>query len=273
MTVDADRIRQKFSIREYGAGTQPILFAHGFGGDQNVWSAVAPAFSDTHRVILFDSMGAGGSDIRAYDPKRYSDLRGYAGDVLEICQALDLREVLFVGHSVGGMIGLLAAAERPERFALLSLIGVTPRYLNDGGYQGGFEREALEELLDLMNSNFLGWSATLVPLMIGTADPSPQAQQLIESFGRADPEITRQFARVTFFSDNRPVLARVLTPTVILQCTGDVMVPDTAASYLHAHLPQSRLVRLAATDHCPQLTDPDEVIEVLRSYLHDAEVG
>jgi sigma-B regulation protein RsbQ len=242
-----DRVRHKFNIREHGTGDRPLLFAHGFGCDQNLWGAVAPVFADTHRVILFDTMGAGGSDLTAYDPRRYADLRGYADDVLEICDTLDLRGVTFVGHSVSAMIGLLAAAKRPERFARLVMVGPSPCYLNDGTYRGGFDRPTLEELLDLMDSNFLGWSASLAPMIMGNPDRPELGQRLTESFCRADPVIARQFARVTFLSDNRADLSRLRTPAVILQCANDVIAPAAVGDYLHAQLPGSRLVRLKVT--------------------------
>lgn len=245
------------------------MFAHGFGCDQSMWDMVAPAFEDGYRVVLFDHVGAGASDPSAYDRVRHSDLAGYAADVNAICDALDLRNVTFVGHSVSATIGVLAAIRRPERFSDLVLIGPSPCYLNDGDYRGGFDRSTLDELLDVMDSNFLGWSSAIAPTIMGNADRPELGTRLAESFCRADPAIARQFARVTFFSDVRADLPRSRTPALILQCASDVIAPDFVGAYTHAHLPHSRLVRLRASGHCPHMSDPDEVIAVMRNHLRD----
>jgi sigma-B regulation protein RsbQ len=244
-----------------------MLFAHGFGCDQHMWRFVAPAFSDTHKIVLFDHVGAGGSDWSAYDSSKYSSLDGYATDVLEICDQLALDDVIFVGHSVSSMIGLLAAARQPNRFAKLVLVGPSPRYLNDEGYVGGFSVEDITGLLDALASNYLGWSSSMAPVIMGNADRPELAEELTNSFCRADPDIAAQFARVTFLSDNRADLAAVTTPSLILQCADDVIAPDVVGDYVHRHLPQSRLVRLAATGHCPNLSAPAETIAAIRSFL------
>ena len=255
------------NVRVIGDGTRPILFAHGYGCDQSMWRFVAGAFAADHRVILFDHVGAGGSDLSAYDAERYGTLHGYAGDVLEICRALDLRDVVFVGHSVSAMIGVLAALREPERFAKLVLVGPSPRYMNDGDYKGGFSPEDLDGLIDTLDSNQLGWSSAMAPVIMGNPDRPELSDELRNSFCRTDPEIARRFARVTFYSDNRADLARVTTPTLILQCSDDAIASEAVGAYVHAHIPGSRLVHLEATGHCPHMSAPDETIAALRAFL------
>lgn len=253
---------------------QPILFAHGFGCDQNMWRFVAPAFEEEHRVVLFDHVGAGGSDLTAYQPARYASLRGYADDVLAICRELDLQRVIFVGHSVSAMIGLLAAVEEPERFAKLVLIGPSPRYIDDaiddaddGGYVGGFSREDIEGLLESLDSNYLGWSSAMAPVIMGNPDRPALGEELTNSFCRTDPEIARHFARVTFLSDNRADLPHLTVPTLILQCVEDAIAPQAVGEYVHRQIPNSELVLLQATGHCPNLSAPEETIAAMRSFL------
>jgi sigma-B regulation protein RsbQ len=244
-----------------------MLFAHGFGCDQNMWRHIVPYFRDTHRVVLFDHVGAGNSDPSAYDPQRYSSLNGYAEDVLAICAELGLTDVIFVGHSVSAMIGVLAAAARPEVFRGLVLVGPSPRYINDGDYVGGFEQADIEELLASLESNYLGWSAAMAPVIMGRPDAPELGAELTESFCRTDPEIARQFARVTFLSDNRADLAAVAVPTVVLQCAQDVIAPVAVGEYVRDHLPHAELVLLRATGHCPNLSAPDETAAAIRRFL------
>ena len=244
-----------------------MLFAHGFGCDQNMWRYVWPAFADEYRIVLFDHVGAGGSDARAYDRDRYSSLQGYADDVLGICDELGLSEVVFVGHSVSAMIGVLAAIEEPQRFARLVLIGPSPRYVNDDGYLGGFSREDIDGLLASLESNYLGWSSAMAPVIMGNADRPELGEELTNSFCRADPEIAAQFARVTFLSDNRADLARVSTPSLVLQCSEDVIAPSAVGEYVQRHLRDSRLVELQAIGHCPNLSAPEETVAAIREYL------
>jgi sigma-B regulation protein RsbQ len=248
-------------------GGQPMLFAHGFGCDQNMWRHVAPAFEDDHRVVLFDHVGAGGSDLSAYDRAKYSSLQGYADDVLEICRELELRDVVFVGHSVSSMVGVLAAAQEPDRFAKLVLVGPSPRYIDEGDYVGGFQLEDIEGLLESLDSNYLGWSHQFGPVIMGRPDRPELGEELTNSFCRTDPEIARHFARVTFTSDNRADLERVRTPALVLQCSDDVIAPTAVGEYVHAHLADSELVFLDATGHCPNLSAPDETIGAIRAFL------
>ncbi|MDQ4070379.1 MAG: alpha/beta hydrolase [Actinomycetota bacterium] len=246
---------------------QPMLFAHGFGCDQHMWRYVAPAFEPDYRVVLFDHVGAGQSDHSAYSPTKYSTLGGYADDVVEICEELDLSGVVFVGHSVSAMIGVLAATRAPERLAKLVLVGPSPRYVNDEGYLGGFSREDIEELLDSLDSNYLGWSRALAPVIMGRPDRPELGEELTNSFCRADPEIARHFARVTFLSDNRADLAAVAVPTLVLQCSQDVIAPQPVGEYVHRSIPHSRLAVLSATGHCPNLSAPEETVEAIKAFL------
>lgn len=248
---------------------RPMMFAHGFGCDQHMWRFVAPAFADTHRLVLFDYVGCGKSDLGAYAEERYSTLDGYARDVLEIVHEHDLRDVVFVGHSVSAMIGVLAAIEEPERFSRLVLIGPSPRYLDDAaaGYVGGFQRADIESLLDALDSNYLGWSRTMAPVIMGNPERPELGEELTNSFCRTDPEIAKRFARVTFLSDNRDDLLKLHTPSLILQCSDDVIAPSVVGDYVHRHITGSTLVRMNATGHCPNLSAPEETIEAVKAWL------
>jgi sigma-B regulation protein RsbQ len=246
---------------------QAMLFAHGFGCDQNMWRFVTPHFEDEFRVVLFDHVGAGGSDLSAYDPDRYTSLSAYAEDVLEICRALDLRDVIFVGHSVSAMIGALAAIEEPERFAKLVFVGPSPRYIDEGSYVGGFGEDDIAELLDSLESNYLGWSSAMAPVIMGNPDRPELGDELTASFCRTDPEIARRFARVTFLSDNRADLPHVKTPTLVLQCTKDVIAPVAVGEYVRDTLPNSTFVLLEATGHCPNLSAPDDTAAAIAAFV------
>jgi sigma-B regulation protein RsbQ len=246
---------------------QPMLFAHGFGCDQNMWRHVVPAFTGTHRVILFDHVGAGGSDLSAFDPARYADLEGYAEDILDICHALDLTDVVFVGHSVSAMMGVLAANREPDRFSRLVLVGPSPRYINTDGYVGGFTEEDIEGLLESLDSNYLGWSSAMAPVIMGNPDRPDLGQELTNSFCRTDPEIARHFARATFTSDNRADLAAVQAPTLVLQCSDDAIAPEAVGAYVHQQVSGSTLVQLQATGHCPNLSAPDETVAAISEFL------
>jgi sigma-B regulation protein RsbQ len=250
------------------ADAQPMMFGHGFGCDQNMWRHVTPHFADEYRIVLFDYVGAGGSDLSAYDPERYSSLDGYAQDVVDLCRALELRDVIFVGHSVSSMIGLLAAQRAPDVFARLVMVGPSPRYIDAADYRGGFSAADIEELLDSLASNYLGWSSAMAPVIMGRPDRPEFGAELSESFCRTDPEIARRFARVTFTSDNRADLEQVQTPTLVLQCREDVIAPVSVGEYVRDHMPNAQLVMLDATGHCPNLSAPDETAAAIAAYLH-----
>ncbi len=244
-----------------------MLFAHGFGCDQNMWRFVAPAFEHAHRVVLFDHVGAGGSDLSAYDEDKYGTLGGYADDIVEICEELALRDVVFVGHSVSAMVGVLAANRRPELFGALVLVGPSPRYINDDGYLGGFDEADIAELLEALDSNYLGWSSSMAPVIMGNPDRPELGEELTSSFCRTDPSIARHFAHVTFTSDNRSDLGRVTIPTLILQCAEDVIAPRDVGRYVHEQIAGSRYVELAATGHCPNLSAPEATIAAIDEFV------
>jgi sigma-B regulation protein RsbQ len=245
----------------------PMVFAHGFGCDQNMWRFVWPEFADEHRIVLFDHVGHGRSDRSAFDRSRYATLDGYAADVLDICQELELTDVTFVGHSVSAMIGALAAVREPERFARLVLIGPSPRYTDDGDYVGGFTTDDIDGLLDSLDSNYLGWSSAMAPVIMGNPDRPELGEELDNSFCATDPEIAKHFARVTFLSDNRADLPQVRTPALVLQCSEDAIAPHAVGEYVHRHLPDSEMVVLRATGHCPNLSAPEETTDAIRAFL------
>ena len=257
----------KHNITIAGSGGQTMLFAHGFGCDQNMWRFVAPAFEDRYRTVLFDHIGAGKSDLSAYHRTRYNTLDAYADDVLAICEELDISDAIFVGHSVSATIGMLAAIRAPERFQKLILVGPSPCYIDDADYRGGFSRQQIEDLLDILDNNNLGWSRAIAPQIMGNADRPELGLELTNSFCRTDPEIAKQFAHVTFFSDNRAEVPRVRPECLILQCSSDIIAPECVGEYLHRHLPRSRLVLMEASGHCPNLSAPEETIAAMKAFL------
>jgi sigma-B regulation protein RsbQ len=255
------------NVKVTGRGTQPMLFAHGFGCDQNMWRFVAPAFEDDYRVVLFDYVGSGRSDLGAYDAKRYASLDGYAQDVLDVCHALDLHDIIFVGHSVSSMIGVLAANREPERFAQLVMLGPSARYVNDADYVGGFERADLEGLIDMMDRNFIGWANFLAPVIMKNPDRPELGTELEESFCSTDPVIARRFAEATFFADNRADAAEVRVPSLIVQCADDAIAPQSVGEYLRGVMAGSTYRLLEVTGHCPHMSHPEETIAAVREYL------
>jgi sigma-B regulation protein RsbQ len=248
-------------------GAPAIVFAHGFGCDQNMWRLVTPAFEADHQVVVFDYVGAGGSDLDAYDPQTYSSLAGYAADVIEIVEALDAGPVTFVGHSVSTMIGVLASIERPDLFERLVLVGPSARYIDDGDYVGGFSAADIDELLASMDSNYLGWSHAIAPVIMGNEDEPELAAELDASFCRTDPEIARRFADVTFRSDNRADLPAVTVPTLVLQSRGDAIAPLSAGEYVRDHVPGASFVLLDAYGHCPHLSAPHATAAAIDAFV------
>ncbi|MGO4167622.1 alpha/beta fold hydrolase [Novosphingobium sp. YAF33] len=254
------------NARISGSGARTMLFAHGFGCDQNMWRFVAPAFEDDYRVLLFDHIGFGGSDLSAYD-QRHRELSGYADDVIALARAAGVENGIFVGHSVSAMIGIIAAQRAPELFDTLVLVGPSPRYIDDGDYVGGFAEHQIAELLEFLDSNHLGWSQAMAPTIMGNPDRPELGQELTDSFCRTDPAIAKQFARTTFLSDNREDLANVKARTLILQCRDDVIAPLSVGEFVHDAIPGSELVILEATGHCPNLSAPEETIAAIKSFL------
>jgi sigma-B regulation protein RsbQ len=258
------------NVHESGVPTgQPIVFAHGFGCDQAMWRFMAPEFESDYRVILFDQVGFGGSDLQAWDPHHHGSLAGYADDLVQLIRELDLHDVVFVGHSVSAMIGALAALAAPQRFSHLIMIGPSPRYVDDAdaGYVGGFTAADIDELLLGLESNHLGWSSAMAPVIMGNPDRPELGSELTASFCRTDPRVARVFARATFLSDNRSDLAKLTVPTLILQCARDAIAPEVVGRYVNEQIPRSDLVLLDATGHCPNLSAPEETTSAIRAYL------
>ncbi|GAA1563602.1 MULTISPECIES: alpha/beta fold hydrolase [Streptomyces] len=245
----------------------PVVLAHGFGCDQNMWRLTLPALTDDYRVVLFDYVGAGRSDLSAFSEERYGSLEGYARDAVEVCEALDLRGAAFVGHSVSAMVGVLAAEMSPERIGSLVMVAPSPRYIDDGGYRGGFSREDIDELLESLESNYLGWSAAMAPVIMGNPDRPELGEELTNSFCATDPAVARVFARTTFLSDSREELGRVGVPTLVLECREDAIAPREVGAFVHRAIPGSTLVTLDATGHCPQLSAPQATNQAIRDFL------
>jgi sigma-B regulation protein RsbQ len=244
-----------------------MFFAHGFGCDQNMWRFIAPAYAKRYRTVLFDLVGSGGSDLKAYDRNKYNSLEGYADDVVEIVEEFGQGPALFVGHSVSATIGMLANIKAPNLFGAQIMIGPSPCYINDGSYIGGFTRADIEGLLETLESNYLGWSSTMAPAIMGAPDQPELAVELTNSFCRTDPEIAKQFARVTFLSDNRADLRHLNAPTLIVQCSDDIIAPRTVGEYMHRELPRSVLSVIENVGHCPHLSAPSSSVAAIDAFL------
>jgi sigma-B regulation protein RsbQ len=267
MPLAPEAVLRRNNVRVAGAGDRVMMFAHGFGCDQTMWEPVARNFEQDFRIVLFDYVGHGRSDYGAFTAERYSSLDGFAEDVVEIGDALGVRGAVFVGHSVSAMIGALASLKSPGMFSDLVMVGPSPRYIDDAGYRGGFSREQIEELLEFLADNHLGWSAAMAPAIMGNSDRPELSQRLENSFCNTDPEIARNFARVTFLSDNRDDLGAVQARTLVLQCSNDIIAPMEVGEYVHARLANSEFRLLQATGHCPNLSAPDEVTAAIRDFV------
>jgi sigma-B regulation protein RsbQ len=259
--------RARNNVMTTGSGDQAMIFAHGFGCDQNMWRFVAPSFEDRFQTVLFDHVGAGGSDLSAYEPAKYATLAGYADDLIEIGRELNLKGSVFVGHSVSAMIGVLASLKAPDLFESLVLIGPSPRYIDDDDYVGGFSAQQIDELLDFLSDNYMGWSAAMAPAIMGNPDRPELGDELTNSFCRTDPEIAKAFARVTFMSDNRADLPKVTKRALILQCSDDLIAPKQVGEYVHRNMRDSELVLMRATGHCPNLSAPEETTAAIRAFV------
>jgi len=261
-------VLKRNNVKILGRGPRTMMLAHGFGCDQNMWRLITPAFEEEFRIILFDYVGHGQSDATAFKASLYASLEGYATDILDICAVLAVRDAVFVGHSVSAMIGVLAAQKDPSRFESLILVGPSPRYINEGDYVGGFTREDIEGLLEFLDSNHLGWSSTMAPIIMGNADRPELSAELQNSFCRTAPEVAKHFARVTFLADNRNDLEKVSQPCLVLQCREDVIAPQAVGEYVHQHIRNSHYVLLNATGHCPHLSDPADTIAAMRAFVN-----
>ena len=243
------------------------MFAHGFGCDSNMWRFIAPRYENEFKVVTFDHVGHGSSDAGSYEPGRYESLDGYASDVIELCEALELRDVIFVGHSVSAMIGALAAQRRPDLFDKLVMVAPSPRYVDDDGYVGGFAETDITEMLASLDSNYLGWSSAMAPVIVGNADRPELGAELTASFCRTDPGVAKQFARVTFLSDNRADLHKLTVPTLVLQCRNDVIAPVSVGEFVRDQIPNAQFVLLDATGHCPNLSAPEATAAAIDEFL------
>ncbi|MER7983310.1 alpha/beta hydrolase [Streptomyces sp. NPDC095817] len=261
-------IRRRNNVTVTGRADGPVvLLAHGFGCDQNMWRLVVPALAKDYRVVLFDYVGSGSADSSAWSEQRYSSLEGYALDVLEVCEELDLTNVAFVGHSVSAMVGVLAASKAPQRFSSLVMVAPSPRYIDEDGYRGGFSADDIDELLESLESNYLGWSAAMAPVIMGNPERPELGEELTTSFCATDPAMARVFARTTFLSDSRDDLKKVTVPTLVLECSQDAIAPREVGAYVHQAIPGSRLVTLKATGHCPQLSAPQATAAAISEFL------
>ena len=254
-----------------GEGPVTLVFAHGFGCDQNMWRLLRPSFEPRFRVVVFDLVGNGMSDLGAYDRAKYDTLQGHANDVLEILDEIEAGPVVFVGHSVSAMIGVLADLKAPGRICAHIMIGPPPCYINDGDYVGGFSRADIDSLLETLESNYLGWSSSMAPAIMGAPDQPELGVELTNSFCRTDPEIAKHFARVTFLSDNRADLTRLQTETLIIQCSDDLIAPRAVGDYMHRVLPRSTLRVVDNVGHCPHLSAPSACADAMHEFLNALE--
>jgi sigma-B regulation protein RsbQ len=267
-SVHQNTIQRRNNICISGQGDRPLMFVHGLGCDQRMWRYVAPTFEPDYQVIKIDLVGCGQSELAAFNPDRYSKLEGYAQDILEAIEALDLHDLTFVGHSVSSMLGAIAAIRQPERFSKLIMVAPSPCYLNHPpDYLGGFDREDIEELIDMMDKNYMGWASFLAPLAMGNSDAPQLAQELEHSFCSTDPITAKSFAKATFYSDCRPLLPKIVTPCLVLQCAEDALVPEQIGKYLHHNIPNSTYIKMEATGHCPHLSNPVETATMIRNYI------
>ena len=260
-------VLRRHNVNVSGSGDRTMMFAHGFGCDQTMWEPVARNFERDFRVVLFDYLGHGESDASGYSAERYSSLHAYADDVVEIGRALGLSDAIFVGHSVSAMIGALASLKAPQMFSDLVMVGPSPRYIDDEGYRGGFSREQIDELLQFLADNHLGWSAAMAPAIVGNPERPELGSRLENSFCSTDPAIARDFARATFLSDNRRDLPSVWARVLVLQCSEDIIAPASVGEFVHASLPKSEFRLLRATGHCPNLSAPEEVTAAIREFV------
>ena len=261
------KVVERNNVIVKGAGSQVIMFAHGFGCDQNMWRYVVPAFEENYKLILFDHVGAGSSNLSAFEPQKYEKLEGYAEDIVEIAAELELQDIIFIGHSVSALMGIIASRISPGLFKSLVLVGPSPSYINDGDYIGGFTKPQINELLESLDKNHLGWSTSMAPVIMGNPDRKELGEELTNSFCRTDPTIAKHFARTTFLTDKRDILSEVEIPSLILQCSDDVVAPKEVGLYMHQQIKDSKLIFMKATGHCPNLSAPEETIYEIMKFL------
>jgi len=267
-TSSLTAVLRRNNVRVLGNSSgRPVLFLHGFGCSQEMWRKVTPRFADEHQVIVLDQVGAGDSDLTAWQPGRYESLHGYADDLLEVIESLDLHDLVIVGHSVGSMIAVLAATRDSARLGALILVGPSPRYVDIDDYVGGFDQAGMDSLLDNLDGDQVGWASAMAPVIMGNADRPELSAELVRSFCRYDPVIARHFARVMFLADNRHDLSRVALPTLVVQCTDDAISAVVVGEYVHAAIRGSEFALMSATGHCPNLSEPDELADTIQQFL------
>lgn len=257
----------KNNVIQFGKGIQPMMFAHGYGCDQKMWRFITPDFEKDFRIILFDLTGSGNSDESAYDFEKYNTLNGYSQDIIEICDELKIGKIILVGHSVSCMIGVLASIKRPDLFEKLILIGPSPCYINQGSYIGGFSREDIDDMVDALESNYLGWSSHITPVIAGHPEKNEHSNELHLSFCRMNPEIAKHFAKVTFLGDNREDIAKVTVPVLVIQSNPDMISQKEVGKFVHEKLLNSTYIQLEVPGHIPHLTDPAATIAAIRKFL------
>ncbi len=259
--------QKKHNAQILGEGEKTMLFVHGYGCDQNMWRFITPAFATSYKIVLIDLVGSGQSDLNAYDFDKYNTLQAHADDLLDLIEELCLKDVVLVGHSVSAIIGALASIQNPVAFDCIIMIGPSPRYISDHSYNGGFSKESIDELMEALDSNYLGWSSAITPVIMGNPERPALEQELKNSFCRNNPEIAKHFARVTFLGDNRADLEKVIVPTLTLQCSSDVIAPLHVGTYVQQHIKGSQLTLLKAKGHCPHLSEPEETIQSMKKFL------
>ncbi len=260
-------LRHRNNVSVMGNGASTLVFSHGFGCNQAMWNYLAPQFGARFRVVMYDLVGAGLSDLNAFDKAKYSTLEGYARDLNEIIQAFAVGPVILVSHSVSAMIATLADRQAPGRIAAHVMIGPSPRYIDADGYVGGFKRSDIDDLLDTLDSNYLGWSSAMAPVIMGAPGQPALSDELADSFCRTEPEIAKQFARVTFMSDNRQDVAGLSTPVLILQSSDDLIAPVVVGEYLHSVLPNSTYCLVDNVGHCPHMSAPQACTAAMDTFL------
>lgn len=262
-------LQHRNNVKVAGTGPATLFFAHGFGCDQNMWRLLEPVYRGRYKTVLFDLVGSGGSDLAAYDHAKYDSLSGHGDDLAEIVNEYREGPAIFVGHSVSAMIGVLADLSHPGLFAAHVMVGPSPCYINDGDYIGGFERADIDSLLHTLESNYLGWSSTMAPAIMGAPEQPELGIELTNSFCRTDPEIAKHFARVTFLSDHRDAIARLQSPSLILQCDEDLIAPVAVGEYMHKVMPNSVLKVIENVGHCPHLSQPSASHDAIVSFLSE----
>ncbi|MGY3266358.1 alpha/beta fold hydrolase [Lysobacter sp. HA35] len=266
-------VTDRHHVTAHGDGEPTLVFAHGFGCDQSMWRFVAPHYAERYRAVTYDLLGSGRSHLPSYDYDRHGSLQGHADDLVDVVRATANGPVVFVGHSVSGMIGLLAGLKAPELFAAQIWLGPSPCYVNDGDYVGGFDRADIDSLLETLDSNYLGWASTMAPAIMGAPEQPQLAEELTNSFCRTDPEIAKHFARVTFLSDNRADLSKLQVPTLVLQCSDDIIAPVAVGEYLERTLPKGTMRIIRNVGHCPHLSAPAESIDAMDEFLESLRLA